>query len=315
VVEQRLAMTSQPEIGVSRFRSDGAGRVTADALQAWHREGLLVIEDFACLDQCRRLILEADSFVEDFDEEEAAAIFSTTSQQHAASDYFETSGDKIRCFFEEGAFDDNGKLVVPKSKSINKIGHALHDLNPVFECFSYQPRLANLVAQLGISEPQWLQSMLIFKQPAIGGEVTWHQDGSFLYTVPHSVIGFWFALEDASLENGCLWVLPGQHKNGLRSRFRRINGQLQTETLPEAPSFDENDGTPLEVSAGTLVVLHGALPHYSAANLSARSRYAYTLHVVSGSAEYPNDNWLQRGADLPLRMLHTTIDYIESKKV
>ncbi|MBD84404.1 MAG: phytanoyl-CoA dioxygenase [Acidiferrobacteraceae bacterium] len=308
-------MTSQPEIGVSRFRSDGAGRVTADALQAWHREGLLVIEDFACLDQCRRLILEADSFVEDFDEEEAAAIFSTTSQQHAASDYFETSGDKIRCFFEEGAFDDNGKLVVPKSKSINKIGHALHDLNPVFECFSYQPRLANLVAQLGISEPQWLQSMLIFKQPAIGGEVTWHQDGSFLYTVPHSVIGFWFALEDASLENGCLWVLPGQHKNGLRSRFRRINGQLQTETLPEAPSFDENDGTPLEVSAGTLVVLHGALPHYSAANLSARSRYAYTLHVVSGSAEYPNDNWLQRGADLPLRMLHTTIDYIESKKV
>ena len=308
-------MTSQPKIGVSRFRSDGAGRVTADALQAWHREGLLVIEDFACLDQCRRLILEADSLVEDFDEEEAAAIFSTTSQQHAASDYFETSGDKIRCFFEEGAFDDNGKLVVPKSKSINKIGHALHDLNPVFECFSYQPRLANLVAQLGISEPQWLQSMLIFKQPAIGGEVTWHQDGSFLYTVPHSVIGFWFALEDASLENGCLWVLPGQHKNGLRSRFRRINGQLQTETLPEAPSFDENDGTPLEVSAGTLVVLHGALPHYSAANLSARSRYAYTLHVVSGSAEYPNDNWLQRGADLPLRMLHTTIDYIESKKV
>ena len=308
-------MTSQPEIGVSRFRSDGAGRVTADALQAWHREGLLVIEDFACLDQCRRLILEADSLVEDFDEEEAAAIFSTTSQQHAASDYFETSGDKIRCFFEEGAFDDNGKLVVPKSKSINKIGHALHDLNPVFECFSYQPRLANLVAQLGISEPQWLQSMLIFKQPAIGGEVTWHQDGSFLYTVPQSVTGFWFALEDASLENGCLWVLPGQHKNGLRSRFRRINGQLQTETLPEAPSFDENDGTPLEVSAGTLVVLHGALPHYSAANLSARSRYAYTLHVVSGSAEYPNDNWLQRGADLPLRMLHTTIDYIESKKV
>ena len=296
-------MTSQPEIGVSRFRSDGAGRVTADALQAWHREGLLVIEDFACLDQCRRLILEADSLVEDFDEEEAAAIFSTTSQQHAASDYFETSGDKIRCFFEEGAFDDNGKLVVPKSKSINKIGHALHDLNPVFECFSYQPRLANLVAQLGISEPQWLQSMLIFKQPAIGGEVTWHQDGSFLYTVPHSVIGFWFALEDASLENGCLWVLPGQHKNGLRSRFRRINGQLQTETLPGTPRFNENAGAPLEVSAGTLVLLHGALPHYSEANRSSKSRYAYALHAISGAADYPEDNWLQRGRDLSLRRL------------
>ena len=296
-------MTSQPEIGVSRFRSDEAGRVTADAMQAWHREGLLVIEDFASLDQCRQLISAADALVEDFDEEEVAAIFSTTSQQHAASEYFETSGDKIRCFFEEGAFDTKGKLVVPKSRSINKIGHALHDLNPVFECFSYQPRLANLVAQLGISEPQWLQSMLIFKQPAIGGEVTWHQDGSFLYTVPQTVIGFWFALEDATLENGCLWVLPGQHKNGLRSRFRRINGQLQMETLPKAPRFDESRSAPLEVAAGTLVVLHGALPHYSEANRSPKSRYAYILHAISGTAHYPADNWLQREDSLPLKIL------------
>jgi phytanoyl-CoA hydroxylase len=288
---------------VSRCESDEAGRVTADALQAWHREGLLVIEDFASSDQCRQLILAADALVEDFDEEEAAAIFSTTSQQHAASDYFETSGDKIRCFFEKEAFNDRGSLTVPKAKAINKIGHALHDLNPIFECFSYQPRLTNLVTQLGISEPRWLQSMLIFKQPAIGGEVNWHQDGSFLYTVPQSVVGFWFALEDASLENSCLWVLPGQHKNGLRSRFRRINGQLQTETLPEVPSFDETDGVPLEVSAGTLVVLHGALPHYSEANRSSKSRYAYTLHAISGTAHYPADNWLQREESLPLRIL------------
>jgi len=68
---------------------------------------------------------------------------------------------------------------------------------------------------------------------------------------------------------------------------------LQTETLPEAPRFDENGGAPLEVAAGTLVVLHGTLPHYSAVNRSAKSRYAYTLHAISGAAFYPKDNWLK----------------------
>jgi phytanoyl-CoA hydroxylase len=146
--------------------------------------------------------------------------------------------------------------------------------------------------------------MLIFKQPSIGGEVSWHQDGSFLYTVPQSVTGFWFALEEATLENGCLWALPGEHVRGLRSRFRRINGRLQTEALSGASDFDDTAKAPLEVPAGTLVVLNGLLPHYSAANHSADSRYAYTFHTISASAQYPKDNWLQRGADLPLNSLY-----------
>ncbi|MDP6725546.1 MAG: phytanoyl-CoA dioxygenase family protein, partial [Arenicellales bacterium] len=102
---------------------------------------------------------------------------------------------------------------------------------------------------------------------------------------------------------GCMWVLPGQHTRGLRSRFRRIDGRLQTEAIPGAPCFDEGQGVPLEAEAGTLVVLHGGLPHYSAPNRSAKSRYAYTLHAISGAAQYPEDNWLQRGNRLPLRRL------------
>ena len=131
----------------------------------------------------------------------------------------------------------------------------------------------------------------------------WHQDGSFLYTVRQSVTGFWFALEGGTIENGCLWVLPGQHTRGLRSRFRRIDGRLQTQMLPGAPEFDEAQGLALEAKAGTLVLLNGALPHYSAANRSPKSRYAYTLHAISGAARYADDNWLQRGSNLPLRQL------------
>ncbi|NQV79854.1 MAG: phytanoyl-CoA dioxygenase family protein, partial [Alphaproteobacteria bacterium] len=52
---------------------------------------------------------------------------------------------------------------------------------------------------------------------------------------------------------------------------------------------------------GTLVLLHGALPHGSAPNRSPRSRHAYSLHVIDGACAYPATNWLQRGPDRPLR--------------
>src|SRR3546814_2582107 len=103
--------------------------------------------------------------------------------------------------------------------------------------------------------------------------VGWHQDSTFLYTEPPSVVGLWFALEDATLENGCLWALPGGHNGPLRERWRRrapAEGEaaMTMERLDAAPWPDE--GVPLEVSKGTLVVLHGKLPHGSGPNRADR---------------------------------------------
>jgi phytanoyl-CoA hydroxylase len=271
----------------------------------FERDGYLVLPGFVPPERCDALRARMAEMLHTFEPAEVATIFSTRGLSHAQDRYFLESGDKIRFFFEEEAFDEGGRLKQSKARSINKVGHALHDLDPVFERFSREPALAGLVAELGIAEPLLLQSMYIFKQPRIGGEVGWHQDASFLLTEPPSVVGLWFALEDATLENGCLYVAQGRHKDPLRCQFVRhdVGGPHdRTEMITLDPMPLPGEGlVPLEVPKGTLVVLHGFLPHGSAPNRSAHSRHAYTLHVIDGRCAYRPDNWLQRAPDMPLR--------------
>ncbi len=272
-----------------------------DELTQYERDGFLVLPDFVSRESCDALRARAEKLVRDFDPAGIVSIFSTRKQTRTSDDYFLESGDKIRFFFEENAFTPDGELRQNKEQSINKIGHALHDLDPVFDQFSRTDAIQKVVSDLGINEPLLLQSMYIFKQPRIGGEVTCHQDATFLYTEPMSTVGLWFALEDATLENGCLWAIPGGHKLGLKSLFRRAaEGGTRFEVFDESP-WPENNVRPLEVKKGTLIVLHPALPHLSRENRSAKSRHAYTLHVIDAASNYPAENWLQRSTEMPLR--------------
>jgi len=272
-----------------------------DQIAAYDRDGFLVLENFVDQSACDSLRARAEELVRDFDPAGVVSIFSTHEQTRTSDDYFLESGDKIRFFFEENAFLADGGLRQTKERSINKIGHALHDLDPVFDFFSRTAELKQLVSDLGIVDPLLLQSMYIFKQPRIGGEVTCHQDATFLFTEPLRMVGLWFALEDAGVDNGCLWAIPGGHKLGLKSRFLRAEGSgTRFEVFDDTP-WPEEKLQPLEVKKGTLIVLHGLLPHLSRENRSPKSRHAYTLHVIDASAQYPKDNWLQRSTEMPLR--------------
>ena len=267
-------------------------------------QGFLVLPDFKSPHEIAALRARAEALVEDFDAAANRAIFSTQEQSRKVDDYFLDSATEVRCFFEEEAFDASGALRQPKSLSINKIGHAMHDLDPVFSAFSHGAKLAEVAADLGLTKPQIWQSMYIFKQPGIGGEVCWHQDASFFDSDPITVTTFWFALEDATVANGCIWAEPGGHlgrKGVLRERFVRTGRQVTMETLDTTPwPGTAVEALPLEVKAGTLIVFHGLLPHYSAPNRSAASRHAYTLHVTDGASAYSPSNWIQRDAALPV---------------
>jgi phytanoyl-CoA hydroxylase len=275
--------------------------LTAKQRDEYDRDGFLVLNDFVPAASCDALRARAGELVHDFEPSDIVSIFSTREQNRRSDDYFLNSGDKIRFFFEEDAFHPDGTLKQSKEQSINKIGHALHDLDPVFNEFSRRPSVERLVADLGINRPLLLQGMYIFKQPRIGGEVTCHQDSTFLYTEPPAIAGLWFALEDATVENGCLWAIPGGHTAGLKSRWlRNAEGGMRFEVFDSTPWPEEKLG-PLEVSKGSLIILNGLLPHKSLANRSSKSRHAYTLHVIGADCRYPETNWLQRSPELPLR--------------
>ena len=257
-------------------------------------DGFAVIEGFKSAAAIAELRARAAEIVDAFDPSVASGVFSAADEKERADEYFLGSGSTVRCFFEEEAFDANGELRQPKALSINKIGHAMHDLDPVFERFSRGPELDALVRGAGMAQPHVYQSMYIFKQPHIGGEVRWHQDATYFWTEPQSVVTLWFALERADRTNGCLWVQRGGQHTPLRERFvveNRVGKPVKLDTTP----------WPSEVEAGTLIVFHGRLAHYSAPNRSAVSRHAYTLHVVDGRAAYARENWLQRDAGLPVR--------------
>jgi phytanoyl-CoA hydroxylase len=136
--------------------------------------------------------------------------------------FFNTAHDVNGFFLNPGAIDpatDAVRTDIPKAHLLNKVGHALHKHEPVFREYSESASVAELVRALGYVAPVMPQSMYIFKQPLIGEQVSSHQDATFLNTEPRlTCMGLLLFLEDATLENGCLWARKKSHLEPLRQR-------------------------------------------------------------------------------------------------
>ena len=270
--------------------------LSARQISQYHDDGYLVLENAIAKVDIDKLKTAALQIVDDFDINKHRTVFTTSDRDGGRDDYFFDSAEAIHCFLEEGALDQDGVLLKPARLAINKIGHAMHDLDPVFRDFCRQALFGKVLRDIGYVNPLLWQTMYIFKQPHIGGEVRWHQDGSYLISDPSTVTGIWVAIEDANRDNGCLWVQPGGHLSLLRETYQvdwnTRKGELTDLDKTPWPTADE--AIAVEVEAGSVVIFHDHMPHYSSQNRSDRSRHAFTLHVAEQSANWSGRNWLQR---------------------
>ena len=271
-------------------------KLTEENKKFFDENGYLVIEGFLSEEKCKEAMTEIKKLIDAHEPDPTTmTVFSTTTHDQRKSQYFRDSADKISFFYEKDAVKD-GKLVVPKENSINKIGHALHEKVPLFSEITFSPLIQEICKFLGYVDPCVPQSMAILKPPKIGGEVTSHQDATFLYTEPETLMGFWVPLEDATKENGCLWGVPGSHKWPLFKRYK--HDEEKNEEYMEVitpPQDKDEDHVPIEMKRGSLVIFPGHFVHKSYPNTSDKSRFAYTWHLYDcGKSKWSKDNWLQR---------------------
>ncbi|XP_034937888.1 phytanoyl-CoA dioxygenase domain-containing protein 1 homolog [Chelonus insularis] len=261
------------------------------------KNGFVVLEDFFLPEEIDEMKSSGESLTSNLPPENERKIFNTVDQQQNKDEYFLDSAHKISYFFESEALGDNGELKIDSKISLNKVGHALHWLHPTFKKYTFDERIKEVAFQLNFQEPAVCQSMYIYKNPGLGSEVIAHQDATYLYVDPPKLVGIWVALDDATLENGCLWIAPGSHKSGVHRRYLRNKDSGSSELLVydrPMPRYPASNFHAVPVRKGSCIVIDGLVVHYSKPNHSEKSRHAYTFHIIeTKQTTYSKENWLQ----------------------
>ncbi|MGY3684820.1 phytanoyl-CoA dioxygenase family protein [Streptomyces sp. TE33382] len=178
--------------------------------------------------------------------------------------------------------------------------HQPHKVSSVLRSALSLPTLVPALTDVIGPDVKAMQSMLFIKSEGKPGQA-WHQDEYFIPTRDRSLTAAWIALDDATVRNGCLWVLPGSHRLGIIYPAR-AQQDARFDCSDEAYAFPyrDEDAVPVEVPAGTVVLFNGYLLHRSLPNSAERGfRRALVNHYMSASSllpwgALPEGEWVAR---------------------
>ena len=233
-------------------------KLTRDQVQAFRRDGCLVV----------------DGYLDDHEIEHIRACNMETIERLARENLLENvqSGEDR---------DDESQVFQIRT------AHLRH---PIFRMLVNDSRLLDMVECLLGPDLRLIHYQGIYKPPHTGGEVGWHQDNYYFNVAENRTVSVWLAVDDATVENGCMWYLPGRH------RERLDHTQLWDTAHKKGFYFavrdlDDSGAMPAEVRKGGFSIHHCLMPHRSLKNRTGQPRRGLAMHFMD--AKMPNPEMLR----------------------
>lgn len=171
--------------------------------------------------------------------------------------------------------------------------HQPHYVSPLMEKYVRHEKICGVLSQIVAAHlAHWdgsvkcMQSMLFVKPPGFQGQA-WHQDEIYIPTRDRSLCGAWIAMDDATIENGCLWVIPGSHRSGYLYPQHPHHNPDEFDNSAESYGFDDSAEIPVEVNSGAVVFFNGHLLHRSRKNRSQIYRRVLVNHYMNAWSLLP----------------------------
>ncbi|NQX39902.1 Ectoine hydroxylase-related dioxygenase, phytanoyl-CoA dioxygenase (PhyH) family [Pedobacter steynii] len=168
--------------------------------------------------------------------------------------------------------------------------HFPHKISEVIKTYLNHEKVVDILTKIVSPNVKCMQSMLFVKAPGKAGQA-WHQDEYYIPTRDKSLIGVWIAIDNATIENGCLWIVPGSNKPGyIMKRVPNSSKEYADVDTVDVSGFTKENIIPVEVKSGSVVFFNGYTLHSSLKNKTTDCfRTALVNHYMTAESMLPWD--------------------------